>query len=200
MPRYWIRSTSSVGKVVDNARIQSLPLNTRNMYSLIYLTPGVTGGIGNSHNQVGYSVNGIRGGLMETLVDGSSAAFPTVNGFHGISVFPVRGCGAGIQGAGWQLQRRVRPQPGQRAEPRLQVRRRTRSTERPTSSTGIRQFDANTYFNKQRGIPLADFSRSQFGGMTGGPIARDRTFFMVLYEGTAAEQLSRAADDGADGP
>ena len=81
-------STSSVGKVVDNARIQSLPLNTRNVYSLIYLTPGVTGGIGNSHNQVGYSVNGIRGGLMETLVDGSSAAFPTVNGFHGISVFP----------------------------------------------------------------------------------------------------------------
>ena len=81
-------TTSSVGKVVDNARIEALPLNTRNVYSLIYLTPGVSGSIGNSHNQISYSVNGVRSGLMETLVDGSSAAFPTVNGFHGISVFP----------------------------------------------------------------------------------------------------------------
>jgi hypothetical protein len=81
-------TSSSVGKVVDNARIKALPLNTRNVYNLIFLTPGVAGTIGNSHNQVSYSINGVRGGLMETLVDGLSTDFPTVNGFHGISVFP----------------------------------------------------------------------------------------------------------------
>jgi len=32
------------------------------VYSLICLTPGVQGTIGNSHNQVGYSINGVRGG------------------------------------------------------------------------------------------------------------------------------------------
>ena len=49
-------TTSSVGKVVDNARIQSLPLNTRNIYSLIYLTPGVQG----THRQLAQSGRAIR--------------------------------------------------------------------------------------------------------------------------------------------
>ncbi len=63
-------------------------MNTRNVYSLTYLTPGVTGSIGNAHNGVSFSVNGARGGTFDILVDGSSAAFPTVNGFAGVSVFP----------------------------------------------------------------------------------------------------------------
>src|SRR5437667_3259169 len=42
-------TTSSIGKVVDNKRILELPLNTRNVYSLVNLTPGVTGSIGNAH-------------------------------------------------------------------------------------------------------------------------------------------------------
>jgi hypothetical protein len=53
-------TTSSIGRVVDNKRILELPLNTRNVYSLVNLTPGVTGGIGNAHNAVSYSVNGAR--------------------------------------------------------------------------------------------------------------------------------------------
>ena len=55
-------TTSSVGKVVDNKRIADLPLNTRNVYSLVNLTPGLAGGIGNAHNGVSFSVNGARGG------------------------------------------------------------------------------------------------------------------------------------------
>ena len=175
-------TTSSVGKVVDNARIQALPLNTRNIYSLIYLTPGVTGGIGNSHNQVGYSVNGVRGGLMETLIDGSSAAFPTVNGFHGISVFPSLDAVQEfkVQGGNYSAEF------GRSLGSVLNLV--YKSGTNAFHGTGYEfyrdsQLDSNTYFNKQRNIPLADFSRSQFGGMTGGPIARDRTFFMVSYEG-----------------
>jgi hypothetical protein len=48
-------TTSSVGKVVDNARIKALPLNTRNVYSLIFLTPGVTGSIGKSPSKAATS-------------------------------------------------------------------------------------------------------------------------------------------------
>ena len=174
--------TSSVGKVVDNARIQALPLNTRNIYSLIYLTPGVTGGIGNSHNQVGYSVNGVRGGLMETLIDGSSAAFPTVNGFHGISVFPSVDAVQEfkVQGGNYSAEF------GRSLGSVLNLV--YKSGTNAFHGTGYEFYrdsalDSNTYFNKLRDIPLADFSRSQFGGMTGGPIVRDRTFFMVSYEG-----------------
>src|SRR4051812_36755535 len=81
-------TTSSVGDVVNNRAILNLPLNTRNVFSLIYLTPGVSGGIGNDYNSLSYSVNGARGSSMETLVDGATGGFPTVNGYSGIGVFP----------------------------------------------------------------------------------------------------------------
>src|SRR5512134_708613 len=35
-----------------------------------------------------YSVNGARPTMMDTVIDGVTASFPTVNGFTGISVFP----------------------------------------------------------------------------------------------------------------
>ena len=40
-------TTSALGKIVDNRSILNLPLNTRNVYSLIFLTPGITGTVGN---------------------------------------------------------------------------------------------------------------------------------------------------------
>src|SRR4029453_16147175 len=81
-------STGTVGKGVDNRRILELPLNTRNVYSLIFLTPGVAGSIGNNYNSLSYTVNGARPTMMDTVIDGVTASFPTVNGFTGISVFP----------------------------------------------------------------------------------------------------------------
>src|SRR2546427_12990335 len=73
-------------KVVDNRSIINLPLNTRNVYSLVFLTLGVTGTVGNSYGEMRYSVNGARARTMDTMIDGVSAAHPTVNGFNGISV------------------------------------------------------------------------------------------------------------------
>jgi hypothetical protein len=175
-------TSSSLGKVVDNKRILDLPLNTRNVYSLIRLTPGVTGGIGNSHNQVGYSVNGVRGGLFDTLIDGSSAAFPTVNGFHGIPVFPSVDAVAEfkVQGSNFSAE----------------FGRSNGSVMNLVYKSGTNDFhgsayeflrnsvlDANNYFNNQRGIPLASFKRNQFGGVFSGPIRKDKTFFLVSYEG-----------------
>ncbi len=81
-------TNSALGKVVDNRRIGDLPLNTRNVYSLIFLTPGVSGSIGNNYNSMSYSVNGARPTMMDTVIDGLTASFPTVNGFTGISIFP----------------------------------------------------------------------------------------------------------------
>jgi hypothetical protein len=42
-------TSSSLGKVVSNRAILNLPLNSRNIYSLIFLTPGVAGSIGNNY-------------------------------------------------------------------------------------------------------------------------------------------------------
>jgi len=79
---------ATLSKIVDNRAIINLPLNTRNVYNLVFLTPGVTGTVGNSYGDMRYSVNGARARTMDTMIDGVSAAHPTVNGFNGISVFP----------------------------------------------------------------------------------------------------------------
>lgn len=41
-------SNATIGKVLSNKAILDLPLNSRNVYSLIFLTPGVAGSIGNN--------------------------------------------------------------------------------------------------------------------------------------------------------
>ncbi len=174
-------TSSSIGKVVDNKRILDLPLNTRNVYSLIYLTPGVAGGIGNSHNQVGYSVNGVRGGLFDTLIDGSSAAFPTVNGFHGISVFPSVDAVAEfkVQASNYSAEF------GRSNGSVLNLVYKSGTNEIHGSAYEFLRnsvLDANNYWNNQRGVPLASFKRNQFGGTLSGPIRKNRTFFLVSYE------------------
>jgi hypothetical protein len=78
---------SVLGKVVENKRIIDLPLNTRNVYSLLYLTPGVTGSVSTTYG-TGFGINGARNSMLDILVDGVSTAHPTVNGFSGNSTFP----------------------------------------------------------------------------------------------------------------
>src|SRR6185295_15641263 len=43
--------------------------------------------------------------------------------------------------------------------------------------------DANDFFANSRGQSLSSFKRNQFGGILSGPIRKNRTFFMVSYEG-----------------
>jgi hypothetical protein len=175
-------TTSSIGKVVDNKRILELPLNTRNVFELIRLTPGVAGGIGNAHNAVGYSVNGVRGGLMDTLIDGVSAAFPTVNGFHGISVFPSVDAVAEFKVQAQNYSAEF----GRSLGSVLNLVYKSGTNEfHGTAYNFLRNsvLDANNFFNNARNIPLASFRRNQFGGVFSGPLQRERTFFMTSFEG-----------------
>jgi hypothetical protein len=182
-------TTSSVGKVVDNKRILELPLNTRNVYSLVNLTPGVTGGIGNAHNGVGFSVNGARGGTFDVLVDGSSAAFPTVNGFTGISVFPSVDAVAEFK---MQAQN-YNAEFGRSMTAVLNLAYKSGGNEFHGSAYEFLRnsvLDANNFFANQRNAPLASFKRNQFGGTVSGPVLRNKTFFMVSYEGLRERSFS----------
>ena len=109
-------STSVIGKVVSNKAILELPLNTRNVYSLIFLTPGVAGSIGNNYNSMSYSVNGARATMMDTLIDGATASHPTVQGYSGISAFPSVDAIGEFKVLGANFPGRVRPQRRQRSE------------------------------------------------------------------------------------
>ncbi len=175
-------STSSIGKLVDNRRIAELPLNTRNVYSLIFLTPGVAGTIGNAYGDMRYTINGARPRSSDTLVDGVTATFPTVTGGAGISVFPSVDAIQEFKVLG--------------ATYPAEYGRSLGSVVNVVYKSGTNDFhgsayeflrdsalDSQNYFQKLRGEELGDFSRSQFGGSAGGPIRRGKTFFMVSYEG-----------------
>lgn len=175
-------TSGTIGKVVDNRRILELPLNTRNVYSLIFLTPGVAGSIGNNYNSLSYSVNGARPTMMDTVIDGVTASFPTVNGFTGISVFPSVDAIQEFKVLG--------------ANYPAEYGRSLGSVLNVVYKSGTNKFhgsayeffrdsalDSNNFFAKRAGQPLGDFQRSQFGGVASGPIQRGRMFFMTSFEG-----------------
>ena len=183
-------TTGTVGKLVDNKRILELPLNTRNVYSLIFLTPGVAGSIGNNYNSMSYTVNGARPTMMDTVIDGVTASFPTVNGFTGISVFPSVDAiqEFKVLGANYPAEY------GRSLGSVLNVVYKSGTNSFHGSAYEFFRdsaFDANSYFSKLAGLPLGDYRRSQFGGVAGGPIRRSRTFFMTSYEGLRERRLSQ---------
>jgi hypothetical protein len=58
-------------------------------------------------------------------------------------------------------------------------------------------FNANDYFSKQAGLPIAGYHQNQFGGTVGGPVfipklynGRKKTFFFFDYQGTRLHTAS----------
>jgi hypothetical protein len=174
--------SATLAKIVDNRSIVNLPLNTRNVYSLVFLTPGVTGSVGNSYGEMRYSVNGGRQRTMDTLIDGVTAAHPTVNGFAGISVFPSVDAieEFKLMGADYPAEF------GRSLGSVLNIVFKSGSNDFHGSVYEFlrnSKLDANNFFDNTRGRPLASFKRSQFGYVFNGPIIRNKTFFMTALEG-----------------
>ncbi|MEK7829505.1 MAG: TonB-dependent receptor, partial [Acidobacteriota bacterium] len=182
-------TSSALGKVVDNRRILELPLNSRNVYSLIFLTPGVSGSVGNNYNTMSYSVNGARPTMMDTVIDGVTASFPTVNGFTGISIFPSVDAiqEFKVMGATYPAEF------GRSLGSVLNVVFKSGTNQFHGSAYEFLRnsvFDSNNFFENRAGRKLGSFKRSQFGGHATGPIFKDKTFFMGSYEGLRARSFA----------
>lgn len=197
-------TTSSVGDVVNNRAILNLPLNTRNVYSLIYLTPGVSGSIGYNYNSMSYSINGARADTMEIMVDGTTGGFPTVNGYTGIGVFPSVDAISEFKVEGENYAAEF----GRSLGNVLNVIYKSGTNSFHGSAYEFLRnsaLDANTFFSNSRGVALPSFKRSQFGGVADGPIRKNKTFFLFALEDlrqksfsslttTVPTQLQRAGD------
>jgi hypothetical protein len=172
---------SVLGKVVDNKRITELPLNTRNVFSLLYLTPGVTGSISTTYS-TGYGINGARNSMLDILVDGVSTAHPTVNGFSGNSTFPPVEAIAEFKVLGANYAAEF----GRSNGGIVNVVYKSGTNDLHGSVFEFlrnSKLDANNFFNNRQGRPLGSFKRNQFGAMVNGPIRKNRTFFLASYEG-----------------
>ena len=179
---------SALGKVVDNKRIIELPLNTRNVFSLLYLTPGVTGSVSTTYG-TGYAINGARNSMLDILVDGVSTAHPTVNGFSGNSTFPPVEAVAEFKVMGSNYSAEF----GRSNGGVVNVVYKSGSNAFHGSLFEFlrnSKLDANNFFSNRAGIPLGSFKRNQFGGMVNGPIVRNKTFFLASYEGLRQRSLA----------
>src|SRR3954447_24394022 len=175
-------TSSSVGKVVENREIVNLPLNTRNPYQLVFLTPGVSGSVSINYDDMRYSVNGARVRMLDTLVDGVAASHPTVNGAGGVSAFPTVEAIAEFKVMG--------------ANPPAEYGRSQGSILNVVYRSGTNgwhgsaveflrnsEFDANAFFSNKNRVPLGSFKGNQYGVDISGPIRKDKTFFLFDMAG-----------------
>ncbi|HLJ46136.1 MAG TPA: TonB-dependent receptor [Bryobacteraceae bacterium] len=189
-------TNSSVGEVIERQLVADLPLNERQAFSLVILTPGVTAGrqISNAaqpfNRAPNFSVSGGRGDTNEILLDGTpnTVAEGSTGAFRAVTIFPT------VEGT-----------------QEFKVQSNTYAAEFGGSGGGVvnivtktgtnslhgamfeflrnSDLDSNSFFSNARNVPLASFKRNQFGAAVGGPIyipklynGRDKTFFFVSWE------------------
>jgi outer membrane receptor protein involved in Fe transport len=188
-----VESTSNVlGGIVESKVVTNLPVNGRDYQKLIYLVPGVAGSpdqITDSPGSYGvFSVNGARGRSNNFLLDGTDMNDgyrndPAINeaGVFGTpaTILPLEAI------AELRVLSNSEAEYGRSAGGVINTV--TKSGTNSLHGSGFDFFrnnalDARNFFN-EKGQAQNPFHNNQFGGALGGPIAKDKTFFFVDYEG-----------------
>lgn len=188
-------AASSLGTVVDQQSIQSLPLNGRNFTDFALLTAGAT-----TDGDFGMiSFNGVSGNYNNYTVDGGNnnnaffsqqigrTSIPYQFSEDVIREFQVTSTGfeAEFGQSGGGLVNTV-----------------TKSGTNAIHGDGYYYIldsatNANDRINEQLGIPKPHNRRQQFGGTLGGPIIHDRLFFLGNYEGQVRNEPLTVNDQPA---
>jgi hypothetical protein len=198
-------SSTEIGSIVQGRSVEELPLNGRNILQLALLAPGASEAEpGNGVETLSFtsggftvSINGGRVDQNEYLLDGiwdevvyfnQENILPTVDA---VSEFRVRGTTADASsgfGDGGVI---------------------TYVTKSGTNDLHGKAWeflrndvlDARNFFDKA----IPPYRQNQFGGILSGPVWKNRTFYMVSYEGlrvskglTGLETLPTAREIGGD--
>jgi outer membrane receptor protein involved in Fe transport len=195
--------TSSLGKVVDQQRIQNLPLLGRNPYSLVALVPGARPSAGlndlpvDQISQSYVSINGARANQNEYLLDGAPNTAAAQNqpvvfvNPDAVQEFKVE-------------TNNFSAQYGRAAGGVFNIVTRSGTNEfHGTVYDYLRNdaLNANTFFGNRAGQKKPPFRFNQFGATIGGPIdfpekvfgpmkyeGKNRSFFFGSYEGVRFSQ------------
>ena len=165
--------TSSLGQVVDNKKVVALPLNGRSFISLAGLAPGVALPPGSSLPRI----NGGRPRTNEYLFDGISVLQPEPGQ---VAFFPNIDA---IQE--FKIESNSPPAEFGRFNGGV-VNLTTKAGSNALHGT-VFEFLRNEALNARNFFATSstkpEFRRNQFGGVVGGPIKEDRTFFFADYQG-----------------
>ena len=191
--------SAAVANVIDRQFVENLPLNGRSFSTLIELTPGAV--LTKTPGQ--YSVNGQRTNANYFTVDGVSAnvaidPFIQIAQTAGGSIpaFSALGTTSNLVSID-ALQEFTIQSSTYAAEfgrmPGAQVATVTRSGTNEFHGVLFNYFrndalDANDWFANSRALGKPALRQNDFGGVLGGPIFRDQTFFFFSYEGLRLRQ------------
>ena len=194
--------SASVSTLIDNRFVENMPLNGRSFSALIDLTPGVVLVPNNFFEEGQFSVNGQRPDANYFTVDGVSANLGTpVSSFGqgGTGQLPATSAFGGFSNlVSLDALQEFRIQTSTFAPefgrtPGAQVSVVTKSGTNALHGTAFEYLrndvlDANDWFADNKGLRKPELRQSDFGGVLGGPIIKDKLFFFGSYEGLRIRQ------------
>ncbi len=177
---------SSVGQVIENKRIVELPLNGRSYLQLASLSPGVTNSSspsngsssfqGGQRGSTSLTINGERNEFNHYTLDGIENTDPNFNTYILLPSLDA------LQE--FKIQTATYPAEYGFAISQINVTTKSGTNQFHGSAFDFLRnswFDAKNYFDSN--APIPPFRRNQFGGTIGGPVLKNRLFFMGNYEG-----------------
>jgi Carboxypeptidase regulatory-like domain/TonB dependent receptor len=207
--------SATVSTVVDRTFVQNLPLNGRSFQTLIMLTPGVVVTATAFDDQGQFSVNGQRADANYFTVDGVSANFGVTGYFPLLQsaggALPALTASGGTNSlVSVDAMQEFRIQTSSFAPefgrtPGGQISIVTRSGTNGFHGTAFDYFrnsvlDANDWFANYHHLPKPEERQNDFGGVFGGPIIKNKTFFFFSYEGLRLRQPSTRETVVPDNP
>jgi len=182
---------ATTGQVIDRRFINDLPIISRDVTELTYLTAGVNDMDDQCHNcgSTDFVSNGSRGASADILMDGASVTNFEPNGGVTQAVYI----------------------PSPEAVEEFKVQQTNFSAEYGFSGStilnmitrsGTNKFhgsaydfvrntitDANDWYNDRNGQPIPPVHRHDYGGTFGGPIFKNKTFFFFDWEGDRSSDM-----------
>lgn len=192
------RSTSDISTLIAPSEVQNLPLNQRQTENLLAFIPGVAhGGAADTPSTSQLSINGGRTLNTEVLLNGvstivaSTGSPATLPSPDGVDQFRVLATNAPAE-------------YGRTSGAVISVNTISGTNKYHGNLYYLMRnedFDANTYFNKLKGLPRGRDRFFQVGGSLGGPVwipkvydGHNRTFFFVNYDWTIQPNTSSLTD------
>ncbi|MBY0503881.1 MAG: carboxypeptidase-like regulatory domain-containing protein [Bryobacteraceae bacterium] len=183
---------ASLGQVVEARKVLEMPLNGRNVFSLVALAPGVVPGGQSSQTPTGanpfawanFQIGGGQANQSASYIDGAPNNSSYVN--HTMLV-PTQDA---VQEFKVQTNN-LGPEFGRLAGGVINLTTKSGTNSFHGSAYEFfrnRSLNANTFFNNRAGVGRPAFSQNQFGLSGGGPVIKDKTFFFGSYEGFRLRQ------------
>jgi len=181
--------TATLSTIVTERSIRELPLNVRDPMGLVVLTPGVVTGasfgntgsldVGRNFFKADFKIAGGRPDGQDILLDGGSnttgdrtflAYIPPVDATQEFKVETNAFSAEFGRTTGGVVVMVTKGGSNEWSGTAYEFHRNS-------------ALDANGFFANRAGLAKPDFRRNQFGGVAGGPLRKDHTFFFVAYEG-----------------